>query len=246
MKSSNSQIQQLRSLLSLEEKRAKLQEELSSLSQKIEGLQRQLLPGGRTAASNATATAATTSSPSPSRSTPRPRSGGGGKSAKPAKAGRGELKSRIFSALEQAGSSGVRVLDLARSLDTNPANIYAWFHAAVKRYPQIKKVGSAEYRLGNGGAKSTTKDKAKGAKPQAATGAPAGAKRGARAGSRRGALQEKIIGALKSSGSRGITVKELSERFGIPYRNVQVWFATTGKKQPGIRKVAPATYRYAG
>jgi len=34
-------------------------------------------------------------------------------------------------------------MDLARSLGSKPANIYAWFHAAVKRYPTIKKVGNA-------------------------------------------------------------------------------------------------------
>jgi hypothetical protein len=247
MKSSDSRIEQYKLLIDLEQKRANLQDQIGSLTTKIDGLTHQLVSGKPASKSPAPAAAISTKPVAVKTRT---------SASKPGRAGRGELKSRIFSALENAGSSGVKVLDLARSLDTNPANIYAWFHAAVKRYPQIKKTGSAEYRLsdssksaskGATSAKPVAKPIAKPAKVQRKAKAPASAgRRPGRGGNKRGALQAKIIEALKSSGAGGITVKALADKFRIPYRNIQVWFATTGKKQRGIKKVAPATYRYAG
>jgi hypothetical protein len=239
MKSSDSRIEQYKLLIDLEQKRANLQDQIGSLTTKIDGLTHQLVSGKPASKSPAPAAAISTKPVAVKTRT---------SASKPGRAGRGELKSRIFSALENAGSSGVKVLDLARSLDTNPANIYAWFHAAVKRYPQIKKTGSAEYRLSDS-SKSASKGatSAKPAKVQRKAKAPASAgRRPGRGGNKRGALQAKIIEALKSSGAGGITVKALADKFRIPYRNIQVWFATTGKKQRGIKKVAPATYRYAG
>jgi hypothetical protein len=200
MKSSNSQIEQLKLLLSLEEKRAGLHDQIGSVSARISSLKQQLLGGAATSRASAS-TPKTTSTKS------------GPRSSKPAKAGRGELKSRIFSALENAGSAGVKVLDLARSLNTNPANIYAWFHAAVKRYPQIKKVGSAEYRLNGAKTASSSKQATTSSrKPQSRPTAVRATRttrssRGAKGGSKRGALQAKIIDALRSSGSGGIRLR---------------------------------------
>ena len=80
------------------------------------------------------------------------------------KAGRGQLKERVFAALEAAGNAGVRVKDLAQEIGTKPVNIHAWFHAAVKRYPNVQKIAGGHYRL-------------KGAAPAAASApAPAAAK----------------------------------------------------------------------
>ena len=42
-----------------------------------------------------------------------------------------------------------------------------------------------------------------------------------------------------------VDLSDLSEKAGTNYRNVAVWFATTGKKNPKIKKVAPATYKLA-
>ena len=176
------------------------------------------------------------------------------------KAGRGELKSQIFSALEKAGSSGIKVMDLAKSLGSKPANIYAWFHAAVKRYPSIKKVGNAQYRLHGSApaakpaaaekaekpaapkkrgrpAKSASKSQAKASKAPAKS----GGKRGG--GGRRGALREKILASMKQAGSSGVRIKDLAKTLNVPNRNLQVWFATTGKKTPGVKKIAPGTFR---
>ena len=136
------------------------------------------------------------------------------------------------------------------------ANIYAWFHAAVKRYTNIKKTGPGSYRL-VGKAPAAAKAPAKAPAPAKAAApkkgkrgpAPAKAKGKGKAkggGGRRGEMREKIIAALKSAGSGGINIKALSSKIGAPYKNLQVWFATTGKKTPGIKKVRPATYTMAG
>lgn len=76
--------------------------------------------------------------------------------------------------------------------------------------------------------------------------APAKAPAAGKGGSVRGQLAARITDALKSAGSSGITIKDLCAKFKMPYRNVQVWFATTGKKNPAIKKIAPATYRLVG
>lgn len=89
--------------------------------------------------------------------------------------------------------------------------------------------------------------------PAAPAAAPAkrGRKPGRRAGStaphsRRGELAEKITALLRQSGSGGISVKDISEKIGVPYKNVAIWFATTGKKNKAIKKVAPARYKITG
>jgi len=232
-----SSIAQLKQLLTLEENRAALVQQIEELDATLAQLKKQLVSGSPAPIPPApAATAKSSPVAKPSAKSGRRKS----------KAGRGELKSAIFSALETAGSSGVKVIDLANSLGTKPANIYAWFHAAVKRYPEIKKMGGAQYRLAGKISESAAPAKASAPKtpkaPKAAKTPGASAAKGGD-GVRRGALQEKILGALKAAGSNGINIRDLSEKIGSPYRNLQVWFATTGKKTPGIKKIAKATYR---
>ncbi len=136
-------------------------------------------------------------------------------------------------------------MDLARSLGSKPANIYAWFHAAVKRYPSIKKTGNAQYRLVGSApaAKSSAAKSAKASKSAPKAKAPGKGKRG---GGRRGALREKIVAALRQAGSSGVRIRDLAKDLGVPNRNLQVWFATTGKKTPGVKKIAPGTFKITG
>src|SRR4030095_13281486 len=222
MKSSSPQIEHLKLMLSLEEKRAVLQGELGTLDARLSDLKRRLVGGSPVARISASASAASVTA-----TKGRPRS---------KRSGRGELKSKIFGALEKAGAHGVQVVALAKSLGTKPANIYAWFHAALKRYPSIKKTGGGSYRLAgkapaiSSPAKATAKAPAK---------APAGKAKGKRGGKRspRGEVSTKILGALQSAGAGGVTIKALSSKLSMPYRNLQVWFATTGKKNKGIKKI---------
>ncbi len=71
--------------------------------------------------------------------------------------------------------------------------------------------------------------------------APAPIRRRSGKGPKRGQVSANILGALKAAGSQGITVADLASKLGANYKNIYVWFATTGKKHP-IKKLAPATY----
>ena len=151
------------------------------------------------------------------------------KVASKGRAKRGALKAKIMASLETAGHTGVRVTELASALGTKAANLHAWFHATAKRIPSIVKVAGGHYRLDYHAPKP----------------APAAVKVKARkAGkAKRGGLTENIMAGLSGAGSSGITIKDLSEQAGTNYRNVAVWFSTTGKKNPKIKKLAPATYK---
>jgi hypothetical protein len=61
--------------------------------------------------------------------------------------------------------------------------------------------------------------------------------------SERGALTEKIVQALRTAGSKGATIRELSDRTGVRSANLYVWFNGTGKNIPGLTKVGTAKYR---
>jgi hypothetical protein len=58
-----------------------------------------------------------------------------------------------------------------------------------------------------------------------------------------GSLRDRILRELKSVGQKGITVKDLAHKLGTNYRNIFVWFVTTGKKNPAIKKVGEARYK---
>ena len=60
---------------------------------------------------------------------------------------------------------------------------------------------------------------------------------------KRGALKEKIVRALRTAGHKGATIRELSEKLGVPSANLYVWFNGTGRNTRGIRKIGIAKYR---
>ncbi len=162
---------------------------------------------------------------------------------KAARTGRGELKNQVFAALQSAGAAGVRVKDLAKKLGTKPVNIHAWFHAALKRYPNVQKIEGGHYRLkGKGGAP------VKAAKPAKAAKAAKPAKKAAGKGaskvkrSPRGELTSRILAQLKSAGKLGKSIKDLAAKVGAPYKNISIWFATTGKKNRLVKKVGRGVY----
>lgn len=61
--------------------------------------------------------------------------------------------------------------------------------------------------------------------------------------SKRGQLTAAILDALTAAGKSGARVGDLAERFGVKATNLFVWFATTGRKNKAIRKIAPGHYR---
>jgi len=242
----NPRIERLKEMLNLEAQRGELQSQLDSVVANIISLRDSLFSGAETPSPRAAAPAA--SAPA-AKSAPVAKAGKPAKAPKPPKAPkapkasgrapRGSLKDKVFAALEAAGAEGVYVTDLAKALDTKPANIHAWFHAAVKRYPQVKKVAGGHYRIG--GKAPAPKAAANGTShPAAAKAAPAASPTGR---APRGELSSRMLGALESAGAPGITVSELSEKLGVPYKNVSIWFATTGKKNRKIKKVGKAHYK---
>ncbi len=59
----------------------------------------------------------------------------------------------------------------------------------------------------------------------------------------RGSLGKKILKALDSAGDAGVKVVELSKKIGVKGTNLHIWFATTGKKNPAIKKVGKGHYQ---
>jgi hypothetical protein len=199
------------------------------------------------------AASAKASAPAPSEA---PKAGPGRGRGKRMK--RGQLKDQIVSALTAAGHAGVRVTELAKALSIKPVNIHSWFHSALNRYPQIKKLIGGHYRLEGSleGSSAPAANKGRGQngsatrKSAAPTSQPAKASgrarsSGAKSHSKRGELSAKVLSELQSAGAKGITVKDLSAKIGAPYKNIYIWFATTGKKNAKVKKVGPAQYRLA-
>lgn len=114
---------------------------------------------------------------------------------------------------------------------------------------ELKKVEDTLSQAFSGGKVPSTKRsgrrRGRKAKKPAAAKAPAKAGRPAKAakkGGKRGALKTQILEALKASGAKGVSVKELSSKLGVKNQNIHVWFATTGKKA-GVKKIRPGVYR---
>jgi len=59
---------------------------------------------------------------------------------------------------------------------------------------------------------------------------------------KRGALKELILAELKTAGSKGVSVKDLSAKLGVKNQNVHVWFSTTGKTVSGLKKSGPGRW----
>jgi hypothetical protein len=239
MSNLNSRIDRLKAMLSLEEKRSALQQQLDALHQQLSNLKDQLFDETSSASTKASAKV---------QSPVKVKAGKKGRSK------RGALKEQILAALSSAGQAGVRVTELAGALGTKAANIHAWFHSTGKRIPGLAKVSGGHYRLK--GTAPATKEEAPA--PKAATAAPksstsaktkastkAGSRKSQGQGAKRGELSENIIKALGTAGDKGLKIKDLAEKVGANYRNVSVWFVTTGKKYPKVKKVAPAHFRLA-
>lgn len=74
--------------------------------------------------------------------------------------------------------------------------------------------------------------------------APAKKKTGKRA--KRGALKTKILAALKAAGDEGMKVPALSKKIGVKSQNVHVWFSSTGKNLPEIKRIGKGHFKFQG
>ena len=59
----------------------------------------------------------------------------------------------------------------------------------------------------------------------------------------RGTLKKKIFAALKAAGEAGLKVTDLSKKIGVKNANVHVWFSSTGKKLPEIKRVGKGHFK---
>lgn len=235
MKSNNPQIEILKQMVALEERRMELQEVLDGVLDRMAALRDQLFQDNGSKAQPA-------SSPAQAQ-----RTGSGTAPTRRKRRGRGTLKETIMGALASAGSAGVRVKDLAVALGTKPVNIHSWFHSTSKRNPDIKKISGGHYRLeGSGASASAPDDNAASAKPLQSTRVagrgPGRPRKAAVGGTKRGALSAEILKQLELAGPEGANVRGMASKIGAKYKNIYIWFATTGKKNPAIKKLGPATY----
>jgi len=153
---------------------------------------------------------------------------------------RGSLKERVLSMLASAGAEGISVREIAEALGTKAQNIHSWFNDTGRKNPSIRKMGEARYSIDSSAVSPGTKFTSTLAAPKKAAGTNKSTSKSS--GSARGELRDKILAELKASGSNGVTVKELSEKVSVPYKNVSIWFSTTGRKHSEIKKIGPARY----
>jgi len=225
MKHTNIRIARLKEMIALEEKRASLQTQIATVDERISIIQGELYGAGSIRISAVKA------------------------QAKGGRKGRGELKGQILEMLQAAGKSGVTVKELAGRIGVKTVNIHSWFSANIKKMAGLKKVGEARYALNGAPAipsKPAKKAKAKKGKVSKTSKTPkvvAKKAKAPKAKAGRGVLKEQILDALKSAGAEGITIKDLAAKLKANYKNVYIWFVTTGKKIAGIKKVGPARYK---
>ena len=62
----------------------------------------------------------------------------------------------------------------------------------------------------------------------------------------RGGLGVKVLKALEAAGDAGVKVTELAKNLKVKGTNLHVWFATTGKKNPAIKKAGKGHYKLTG
>ena len=171
-------------------------------------------------------------SKSPAKKSAPARKAGKRKSARKAKSG--ALKAKVLSLLENAGTGGLKVKEIAEKLGVPAANISVWFSTTGKKL--TRKLAPGRYAV-------------KGAKPASAPVKALPVKRVAAAkigkkGKRPAPLKARILALLKVAGPKGMRVRDIAAKLDLPGGNVSVWISTTGKKL--VSKVEPGVYAVKG
>ena len=117
---------------------------------------------------------------------------------------------------------------------------------------EIQKIEAeiASFITGKPAKAAKTKGKRRGrpAKEETAVKKSAPAKKAPKAGRKRasrGALGAKVLEALEAAGEAGVKVVDLAKSLKVKGTNLHVWFATTGKKNPAIKKAGQGHYKLA-
>jgi len=240
MNQPNIRIARLKEMIALEEKRSTLVSQITTVDERLVTIQNELYGAGNSRGASAKALGIPYQKALVKLQT------------KGLRKGRGELRQQILEILHASGKTGATVKDLASRIGIKAANIHSWFSINIKKIGGLKKVGEACYAW-NGAklpvakpAKKAKAGKAKKAKVKMKAKAPKATKKAkskkVKAG--RGELKARILSQLKSAGAGGVTIKDLAAKLGANYRNVYIWFVTTGKKIAEIKKTGPAKYKW--
>jgi hypothetical protein len=155
---------------------------------------------------------------------------------------RGALRSQILGALQAAGESGATVQELATVLGVKATNVHSWFNSNLNKIDGIVKLGASQYALNSSWNQSN--GETFGLRRSFTLAPRFKARHGlGRMPARRGELKTQILDALRDAGEAGVTIKDLAEKLDARYKNIYIWFVTTGKRIGGISKVGPARYR---
>jgi hypothetical protein len=98
---------------------------------------------------------------------------------------------------------------------------------------QLDKVNAALSRLEN--------DQTATAKNEAL---PIASKTTNRRTKRRGGLRAAVLKVLEAAGAKGMPVKELASKAKVNRGSLNTWLYTSGKKIPGLKKLAPGMFAY--
>lgn len=132
----------------------------------------------------------------------------------------------------------------------NPSTLRKLAELAEKKTTLLEQIGKIDAELTSiaSGKSAVSKASApapktgakRGRKPAAAKEAkPAKAPKAAKApktSGKRVKLKEPILELLRQAGENGLAIKEIAGAVGVPNQNVSVWFSSTGKKLPGIKR----------
>ncbi len=126
----------LREILKLSERREEILRELQKLEEEILSYQGNSLPN----------------SPSKLRAQQKKEShfkvtSNNDQKAKRKRLARGEMKSQILSALQEAGAEGIKIPDLAQKIGLKSANLHVWFSNVGKKLPEIERLAAGLFRL---------------------------------------------------------------------------------------------------
>ncbi len=103
----------------------------------------------------------------------------------------------------------------------------------MRRYPEIEKLAAGHYRLTGNPTLTKSKDSTNLRKIRGAT----------RMRPKRGETTRRILKTLLEAGGSGIAARDIAKKIGSHYRNVHVWFASTGKKTNQVERIARGIYR---
>jgi len=127
------------------------------------------------------------------------------------------------------------------SLQVELAKIEEQIESAFTGVAPKASEAPAKVRKGRGKAKKVKAAAVKVSAPVVKAAKPAkAAKKG-----KRGALKEAVLAELKAAGSKGVSVKDLSDKLGVKNQNLHVWFSTTGKTVKGLKKTGTGTWALA-